>query len=131
MRCVTNRQVIKTKIHVYLVSFGIMPKAKRKTESEQKEIVWCCGSKTNDVHAEMCARVRRGALTGETSKQNHADHNVRHYESFGRSVVKLVTFVCFLQKGGSEKNTAVLKKVCVEKGISFVKMGTFHNARRN
>jgi len=41
-------------------------------------------------------------------------------------VVKLLQF--YLQKGGAKK-TAELKKLCEENGISFVKLGKFHNIR--
>lgn len=41
-------------------------------------------------------------------------------------MVKLLQF--YLQKGGAKK-TAALKKLCEENGISFVKLGKFHNIR--
>lgn len=45
-------------------------------------------------------------------------------ETFNLSVVKLLQF--YLQKGGAKK-TAVLKKLCEDNGISFLKLGKFHN----
>ena len=41
-------------------------------------------------------------------------------------MVKLLQF--YLQKGGAKK-TAALKKLCEENGISFVKLGKFHNIK--
>lgn len=55
-----------------------------------------------------------------------ADRNVPYCETFNRSVVKLLQF--YLQKAGAKK-TAELKKLCEENGISFVKLGKFHNIR--
>ncbi|MEQ2238833.1 hypothetical protein ILYODFUR_037359, partial [Ilyodon furcidens] len=51
-----------------------------------------------------------------------ADHNVPYCETFNRSVVKLLQF--YLQNGGA-KNTAALKKLFEENGISFVKLGNW------
>lgn len=53
-----------------------------------------------------------------------ADRRVPYCEMFNRSVVKLLQY--YLQKGGAKK-TAALKKLCEENGISFVKLGQFHN----
>ena len=55
-----------------------------------------------------------------------ADRNVLYCETFKRSVVRLLQF--YLQKGWA-KETAALKKLCEENGISFVKLGKFHNIR--
>ncbi len=43
-------------------------------------------------------------------------------------MVKLLQF--YLQNGGT-KSTVVLKKLCEENGIFFVKLGKFHNIRRS
>lgn len=55
-----------------------------------------------------------------------ADRSVPYCDTFNRSVVRLLQF--YLQRGGA-KNTAALKKVCEENGISFIKLGKFHNIR--
>jgi hypothetical protein len=36
---------------------------------------------------------------------------------------------CSFTKRGGAKNTAVLKKLCIENGISFMKLTTFHKIR--
>ena len=51
--------------------------------------------------------------------------NVPYSEIFKHSMVKLLQFY---KKGGA-KNPAVLMKLCIENGISFVKLGTFHEIR--
>lgn len=55
-----------------------------------------------------------------------ADRNVPYCKTFNQSVVRLLQF--YLQKGGAKK-TAALQKLCEENGISFVKLGKFHNIR--
>ncbi|XP_077354948.1 zinc finger protein 862-like [Festucalex cinctus] len=55
-----------------------------------------------------------------------ADQSVPYCETFNRCLIKLLQF--YLQKGGA-KNTATLRKMCQENGISFVKLGKFHNIR--
>ncbi|KAG9280288.1 hypothetical protein AMEX_G21 [Astyanax mexicanus] len=55
-----------------------------------------------------------------------ADRKVPYCKTFNQSVVRLLQF--YLQKGGAKK-TAALQKLCEENGISFVKLGKFHNIR--
>ena len=57
-----------------------------------------------------------------------ADHNVSYCEIFNHSVLRSSCCRFIYEKGGS-KNTTVLKKLCIENGISFVKLGMFHNIR--
>ena len=73
----------------------------------------------------MCSCALCTADTLENCAKS-ADRNVPYCETFNRCVVKLLQF--YLQKGGA-KNTAVLMKLCIENGISFVKLGKIHEIR--
>ena len=79
---------------------------------------------TNDRSALKCALMCavHHAHTGELCKMSCSQ---RYRETFTRSMVKLLQL---FTKGGA-KHTGVLKKLCVVNGISFVKLGTFHNFR--
>lgn len=55
-----------------------------------------------------------------------ADRQVPYCKMFNQSVVRLLQF--YLQRGGAKK-TAALQKMCEENGISYVKLGKFHNIR--
>ena len=74
----------------------------------------------NDKRTVMCAHVCCAPRTRWTTAQKSADCNVPYCEIFKCSVVRLLQFY---KKKGEAKNTAVLKKLCIENGISLVKLG--------
>ncbi|XP_047659799.1 uncharacterized protein LOC113645605 [Tachysurus fulvidraco] len=55
-----------------------------------------------------------------------ADQGVSYCVTFNQSVVKLLQFYLF--RGGA-KNIQVLKTLCHENGISYCKLGKFHNIK--
>ena len=75
---------------------------------------------TNDKRTEMAAHVHR-AHTGELCKISWSQRSLLWDIQSLRGQAAAVSFTT-----GGAKNTAVLKKLCIENGISFVKLGEFH-----
>ena len=131
--CITSLESLQ---HIDRLLWRLPPAKKRLMEPEQKnffyifffqkqtshDVPWL---ETNDKRTEMCAVWERPRYTLWRTAQNRAFCAISKH-----SVVKRLRFdKKIINKCEKQKNTTVLKKLCIQNRISFVEPGKPHEIR--